>query len=91
AFACGLPVIASEIGGLPFVVADESRGLLFPPGDIAGLITQIKRLLDDHQLRDQMGRNGRTYFETEFLWDDIIKKKYVPVLGSPIVSESADQ
>lgn len=91
AFACGLPVIASKIGGLQFVVADESRGLLFPPGDIAALITQIKRLLDNHQLRDQMGRNGRTYFETEFLWDDIIEKKYVPVLGSPIVSETAGQ
>jgi glycosyltransferase involved in cell wall biosynthesis len=56
--ACGLPVLASDIGGIPEYVADGRTGLLFPPGDADALAGQVRRLLDP-ALRDALGRQAR--------------------------------
>jgi glycosyltransferase involved in cell wall biosynthesis len=59
AMAAGKPVIASNIGGLPDVVADGETGLLVPPGDAAALAVAMRRLLADAPLREQMGAAAR--------------------------------
>ena len=41
AFACGLPVIASNIGSIPEYVTHRGSGLLFQPGDIEDLVQQV--------------------------------------------------
>lgn len=81
AMACGIPVIASRIGGLPFTVDDEVTGLLSDPGDPADLARQIARLLDDPRLRRQMGLAGRQRFEDRFNWERVIDKHYRPMLA----------
>jgi glycosyltransferase involved in cell wall biosynthesis len=67
--AHGIPVIASNAGGLPEVVVDGETGLLVPPGDEAALEAALRRLLDDPAERIRMGENGRrraaTYFTRE--------------------------
>ncbi|HZQ38043.1 MAG TPA: glycosyltransferase, partial [Dehalococcoidia bacterium] len=55
AMAAGRPVIASNIGGLPDVVAHGETGLLVPPGDVAALAAAMRRLLADASLRERMG------------------------------------
>ncbi len=55
AMAAGRPVIASNIGGLPDVVADGETGLLVPPGDATALAAAMHRLLVDAPLRERMG------------------------------------
>jgi glycosyltransferase involved in cell wall biosynthesis len=57
--ARGLPLIASRIGGLPYLVDEEISGLLFEPGNPDDLVRKVRRLWDDPQLSDQMGRAGR--------------------------------
>jgi glycosyltransferase involved in cell wall biosynthesis len=57
--ATGLPVLASNIGGIPEYVDDGHTGLLFPPGDDRALADCLNRLLDDPNLRAQMGRQAR--------------------------------
>jgi GT2 family glycosyltransferase len=47
AFAAGVPVIASDLGGMAEMVTHEGDGLLFAAGDAAGLTRQIRRLLDE--------------------------------------------
>jgi len=81
AMGAGLPVIASRIGGLIFTVTDGLTGLLFEPGDVADLMRQITRLLDDVDLRHRMGQAGRQRFEREFSWDVILDRHYRHLLG----------
>lgn len=50
AFAAGLPVISSRVGGVPYIVDDGRTGLLFPPGDHEAMAGCALRLLDDPEL-----------------------------------------
>ena len=59
AMACGLPVIASRVGGVPEVVADGDSGILVPPGDPAAIAGAIATLAGDQVERERMGRRGR--------------------------------
>lgn len=59
AMAAGKPVIASNIGGLPEVVADRVTGLLVQPGSVPELVEAIQRLFSDHGLARAMGFAGR--------------------------------
>lgn len=55
----GRPLVASGIGGLRDIVADQSTGLLVPPGDEGALRQALQRLLTDESLRRQMGEAAR--------------------------------
>lgn len=59
AMVSGRAVIASRLGGLPELVADEETGLLVPPDDAGALGGAIARLLADPALRERLGQAGR--------------------------------
>jgi glycosyltransferase involved in cell wall biosynthesis len=54
----GLPVIASDVGGVSDVVRHEQNGLLVPPADAASLAAAIGQLAD-RKLRAALGREAR--------------------------------
>lgn len=56
---CGLPVIAGAYGGVSGIVEDNRTGFLSPPGDDAGLIASLDRLLSDPLLRERLGKEAR--------------------------------
>ena len=58
AMACGVPVIASRVGGIKEIIADEVNGLLFTVGDSEALAARLRRLLTDDSLRERIVRNG---------------------------------
>ena len=58
AMAHGLPVIATEVGGIPDLLSADS-GILVPPGDTAALAEAMRRLASDPHLRAVMGRAAR--------------------------------
>jgi glycosyltransferase involved in cell wall biosynthesis len=66
AMAAGVPVIASDVHGLPESVDDGVTGLLLPAGDAAALADAIERLVDDAELRARMGAAGRDAYERRF-------------------------
>jgi glycosyltransferase involved in cell wall biosynthesis len=66
AAACGVPVIATRVGGIPEIVQDGVNGILIPPGDRAALTRAIVRLAADADLRAAMGRAGRNIAEERF-------------------------
>lgn len=63
-FACGKPVIASNIGALPDLVKDGWNGLLFEPGNAAQLANQIQYLFDHPEEAAVMGKNAQMALTT---------------------------
>jgi alpha-maltose-1-phosphate synthase len=88
AMACGTPVVASKVGGIPEVVVDGETGILVPleqqtespfePLDprrfSADLAAAINRLLHEPELRERMARAGRERVEREFSWPAIARQ-----------------
>ena len=66
ALAMGRPCVAVELDGAPEVVLPGRTGYLVRPGDAAGLADAINHLLDDPQLRDRMGVEGRRLVDPAF-------------------------
>lgn len=59
AAACGVPVVATRVGGIPELVADGVTGLLVPPDDAEGLVGAFAQLLDSNTLWERMSSAAR--------------------------------
>lgn len=68
ASSCARPVIASRIGGLPEVVADNETGFLVPPGDDDALAHAIMKLVANSELRKRLGAQGRIRVAELYNW-----------------------
>lgn len=82
AMVSGLPIVASNVGGIPDVVIDGINGLLSIPGNPADLAEKILHMLDSKTLRDSFGKTGEK-LSKEYSWDkiaDLTKKAYAEVL-----------
>ncbi|TFG38016.1 MAG: glycosyltransferase [Candidatus Aminicenantes bacterium] len=66
AMAMGLPVVATNVGGNPGVIAEGESGYLVNPDDSAAMAMRISNLLLDKELRLRMGRMGRRIVEDKF-------------------------
>jgi glycosyltransferase involved in cell wall biosynthesis len=66
AMATGLPVVASDITGVPELVGDGDEGLLVPAGDAAGFAAALETLARDPDRRARMGDRGRRRVEAEY-------------------------
>jgi len=77
AFACGKPVVATAVGGIPEEVDDGKTGFLCPLRDEAAMGEALVRLLTDNRLREAFGRNAREEaqrrFDQERLVDDYLR------------------
>lgn len=81
AMACGRPVVASRIGGIPEVAEEGVCGLLVPPGDAAALADAVVALLSDPERAKAMGQAGRK--RVEELYDPArIAKMNLELLGA---------
>jgi D-inositol-3-phosphate glycosyltransferase len=86
AMACGTPVIASETGGLAFLVKHGETGFHVPAADPHALANQLKELMMDEMLRARVGKQAAVYAK-EFSWSiiaDQILDLYTSVLSSVI-------
>jgi glycosyltransferase involved in cell wall biosynthesis len=66
ALASGVPVISTDLGGLPELVRPHETGLLIPPNDAGRLAEAIATVLADPQEGHRMGRRGRALIDSEF-------------------------
>ena len=69
ASACGRPVIASNVGGVPEVVLDGTTGILVPPKDPDKLAQAIISLTQDAGRREKMGRAGYEFVKQRYSWE----------------------
>ncbi len=61
ALSCGLPIVATRVGGVPDIVQHEKTGLLVETGDVGGLATALVALLQDFRLCTRMGQNAYAF------------------------------
>lgn len=74
AMACGLPCVASDIGGVSLVIEDGKNGFLVQPSDKAALIDRLLRLVEDDDLRREMGAVARENVVEKFNWKNFGKR-----------------
>jgi glycosyltransferase involved in cell wall biosynthesis len=84
AMAAGLPVIATNVGGIPELVEHERTGYLVPPMDVDALCESLRRVVANPELRSQLGKAGRLraqrnfsvermVFEIESIYDALVR------------------
>ncbi|MDQ6675215.1 MAG: glycosyltransferase family 4 protein [Chloroflexota bacterium] len=86
AMACGLPVVASAVGGLLGTIDDGHTGFLVPSGDVPALADRLLRLLTEPSQRSGIGAAARQTVEREFSWKRTVEATlgvYREVLGRP--------
>lgn len=66
AWAYGLPVITTPVGGIPDIAKDDENMLLFPPGDCTKLATQMTRMITDKNLRNNIINESIALAENKF-------------------------
>ncbi len=74
AMAMKVPVIATNVGGLPEVVDDGKTGILIPPGDVDALSKAIKYLLENPEVKLGMGENARSRVLERFTIEENVRK-----------------
>ncbi|ASW54806.1 glycosyltransferase family 4 protein [Plantactinospora sp. KBS50] len=69
AMACGLPVLGSDVGEIPYVIGDA--GLTFPAGDVSAFAERLTRVRDQPSTARQLAANGLRRVAGEFAWERI--------------------
>lgn len=85
ASSSGLPLIATNVGGMPEVVSDGQTGILIKPKDVGGLVKAMERLIDNRALARKMGQRGRERMEERYNWEiicDKFEKMYRDIIDS---------
>jgi len=73
ASACGVPVVVTNVGGLPEVVEDGKTGFIVPPENLDALAEAIETLVRRPDLRAQMGQAGREMVAERYSWDESVR------------------
>lgn len=74
AMAMGLPVVASDVGGIYTLIKDGQNGFLVPPADPSALAKAIGKLLDDEGLAKRMGQAGQRMVQRKFSLDKMVRQ-----------------
>ena len=74
AFFLKIPVIATNVGGIPELISDNVTGLLIPPESPEQMIDTINTLLEDNDTQEKLAKNAFEFINTNFSWDVLIDK-----------------
>lgn len=70
AMALGLPIVSTNVGGIPFLINNGEDGLLVPPKDVNAMLQAIIKLKEDKNLKDKLVINARKKVE-KFDWKEV--------------------
>jgi D-inositol-3-phosphate glycosyltransferase len=73
AMACGTPVVASETGGLAFLVRDGETGFHVPTADPEALAEKLRLIIQDDELRAQLGQQAAEYAQA-YSWSMMVEQ-----------------
>ena len=75
------PVVATNVGGVPEMMIDGKTGFLVDEGDHQVWIEKLSKILNDKDLTENMGKNGKKFVQDTFNWE-IGAKKFLELLNS---------
>lgn len=87
AAACGLPVVSTDVGGIPYLLRNEEEALLVPEGDAAAMAGAVRRLLEGPALAGRLSAAGRRVAERSAwervrpAWEEVLRP-HLPASGS---------
>ncbi|WP_246035914.1 glycosyltransferase family 4 protein [Winogradskyella algicola] len=79
AMALGLPIVSTDVGGLPYLISHNEDGLLVPPNDVDAMLNAIIKLKEDQNLKNKLVINARKKVE-KFDWKQV-KVKWETLLS----------
>jgi glycosyltransferase involved in cell wall biosynthesis len=71
---CGLPVVASRLGGITEAIQDGKNGFLIDSSDVQGFVDVIMRLLADEEQRESFGARARQFCLENYLWEGVARR-----------------
>jgi glycosyltransferase involved in cell wall biosynthesis len=96
ACALGLPVVSTEVGGIPDLLTDGETALLVPDDDADAMAAAIARLLNDNELSQKLSLNGRklaersSWEEVRPQWEQVFAEVSQKAIA-PVMNEIAEQ
>ena len=76
AFFLKIPIIATEVGGIPELIKNNETGILVPPNDPEKLLTAVNRLLEDKETARKLAESGHDFVLKNLTWE-VLLPKYV--------------
>jgi len=73
AMCLGLPIVTTNVGGIPFLLEDQQTALLVDKNSHVQMVEAVKSLVENLELRDRIIENGRAYVE-QFDWNKVTMK-----------------
>ena len=74
AFYLNVPVIATNVGGIPELIKNNETGILVPPENPSKLAQAVNELLSDKEKAEKLAANGNTFVKNNMIWDVILPK-----------------
>ena len=76
AFFLNIPVIGTDVGGIPELIKNNETGIIIPPENPSKLAQAVNKLLSDKEKAEKLATNGNTFVKNNMTWD-IILPKYI--------------
>jgi len=74
AFFLNIPVIGTNVGGIPELIKNNETGILIPPENPEKLAQAINELLSDKEKADKLAKNGNIFVKKYMTWDVVLPK-----------------
>ena len=74
AWAAGLPVVVTDVGGISKICKDKENALIVPPKSPKKIAEAMLKLIENKKLREKLGKNGRKLVEEKYDWGKVTKR-----------------
>ena len=74
AFYLNVPVIGTDVGGIPELIKNNETGIIIPPENPSKLAQAVNELLSDKEKAEKLATNGNTFVKNNMTWDVILPK-----------------